>query len=92
MVSGLTHLWISGLLCFSLLAGGVLVDLDHIFSHNFTQLVRGFFGVQSGSEARFDEHHPLHQPIVFKAIFFFILCLVLFGISYFIHLKLDGLL
>ena len=92
MASGLTHFWISGLLAFSLFAGGVLVDIDHITTHNTKQLWSGFLGKSYLNIERNDTSHPLHTPKFYKTIFLIIACMVLFGIGYFMHLKLDGIL
>jgi len=96
MASGLTHFWISGLLAFSLMLGGIFVDLDHwsLFggSHNITQLWKGFLGKNYIHSERDDSSHPFHQSKVYNTIFLIIACMVMFGIGYFLHLRLDKIL
>lgn len=96
MSSGFTHFLITGLLALSFLVGGVLVDFDHFKffggEHSLKQMWSGFKGVSYVHGERQDQNHFFHQQKVFKSIFFVIGCLVMFGVGYFLHLYLDGLL
>ena len=90
MASGLQHLLVGGVLAFSFFAGAVLVDLDHVKTHNIKQLYNGFIGKEYKDAVRDDGGHFFHRE--YKAIFLVIGSLTAFGIGLFIHLKMDGVI
>ncbi len=96
MASGMTHLLIGLALTASFMVGNSLVDFDHykLFGgkHSINDLKKGFTGEQYKDTIRNDESHFMHKPSTYNKIFLLIGCMVMFGIGYLIHLRLDRIL
>ena len=92
MASGVVHFWIMFALTFSLFAGGVLVDVDHLKTHSIKQLWDGFRGKSYVHSERDDSHHFFHKPTFYRAVFLATGIFVMFSIGLLIHLRLDKII
>jgi len=92
MAPGTAHLIVGGILAFALFSGAVLVDLDHLRTHNLRQLWNGFIGKEYVHSERDDSHHFFHSPTGYRLVFLITGFMVLFSIGLYIHLKMDGVL